>query len=223
MAQVLFDDSNVATILSEFQSNVLNDFIREAGNFRNSSSFSSLEGYGHCGIAGFIEMIDESMVRIENELRAIDKYVSSSVENYRGLENRLLERGGISQIDSTALSDCLTSVVEISKLTRDYRSDDSMAYLEYKPKYTSFKSSSVTSGQSQKQTIYGNSVSKYVTSDDPTYSVSSVYNQEGRLDSEEEYTVNISDFLNNFSTTSAESVINFKASSNYAQGESTYE
>ncbi|MCI8567970.1 MAG: hypothetical protein HFG48_01470, partial [Bacilli bacterium] len=57
------------------------------------------------------------------------------------------------------------------------------------------------------------------------YNVSSVYKpkEEVVIDNEENYSVSISDFFDNFLTTTSKSVINFDISSNYSQGESTNE
>lgn len=226
MGQVSFDVDNVSANLNEqFQPMVVNKFVTEVSNFHNSNAYTALNGYGRCGISSFISTIESRIAKIDDELRNLEKYVISSIDNYRGLENRLLERGGSVQVDSDALTSCLTSVVEISKFTRDYRSDDSMAFLEYKPKYTSFSSSSIVSGQANKQVIYGNSISKYATNNDSGYNVSSVYKpkEEVVVDNEENYSVSISDYFDNFLTTTSNSVINFDISSNYSQGESTNE
>lgn len=226
MNNLIFDADKVdANLKEQFYPDVLNKFINETSNFHSSNAYSQLNGYGNCGISSFVSTIEDRIVKISEELKKIEQYVNSSVGNYRGLENRLLEKGGSFQVDSEGLSDCLTSVVEISKFTRDYRSDDSNAYLEYKPKYTSLNSSSVISGQSHKQSIYGNSVSKYATGNDSRYSVASVYKPKEEItnNSENEYSVSLSDFFEHFTTTPSKSVVNFNTSSNYSQGESTNE
>lgn len=219
MSLVLFDVDSVNLLDNEhLKPNVVNKYDSAVSSLKESNAYSVLANYSRLSIGDYVAKITDSLEQVNNELRKIDRYVESAVSNYSALENRLQERFGGQQVDSESLSSSLASIVEISKFSREYKSEDSMAYLEYRPKYTSLTSSSIVSGHVNKS-IYGNSISKYVVNDDPNYKVSSVYRSKNNyidIDSEK-YPVDMSGVTGTIS----KSVINFQTNSSYQQGEST--
>ncbi len=221
MSRLLFDSDNIEMIQSEqFIPNVLNKFKDSSQSFKSSNAFSDLKSCGRCGISGFISDMNRRISNISNNLNKIDAFLDSSIGNYRSLESRILEKGGSFQMDSEALSSSLSSLFEISKFVREYRSDDSNSYLEFNPVFSNPSSSSIVSS-SQGHSIYGNSVSKYATINDENYTVSSVYEYKHDDESSEGESITVEEFINKFDLTDATSIINSSTSTSYQQGEST--
>lgn len=220
MSRLLFDSDNIEMVqIEQFNPSILNKFRDSSQSFKSSNAFSNLRGCRRCGISGFINDMNRRISNISNDLNKIDAFLDSSIGNYRSLESRILEKGGSFQMDSDALSSSLSSLFEISKFVREYRSDDSNSYLEFNPVFSNPSSSSVVSN-SQGHSIYGNSVSKYATIDNDNYTVSSVYEYKYKEESSDAESITFEDFINRFNLTDATSVINSDTSTSYQQGES---
>lgn len=227
MDYVLFDSVGIKSIEREnLRPNVVKKFQNERASLDGYIITNNLDSYNRCGISIYVSKIISSMKKIEREIHAVDRYVNSAVSNYRALESRLQGGASSSEIDSDSLSNCLSSVVEISKFSREYKSEDSRSHLEYNPQYTSPTNGNV---QSQKRVTYGGSASKYVSSADSNYSVSSVYRSNILTTAEDNqaYSIDISEFIDKFKPTSSASALasmsNVKLQTNsvYQQGEST--
>lgn len=229
MEKVIFDSDIIEqTRQTQFVSAVFQKYQSTQTTFTASNAYSSLHGYGRCGISGFVHTIETMMNTIESEITKIDQFVISSVGNYQGLESAVQERSSRENMDSESLMGALSSLPKLSDGNRDYASEDSFAILQFEPVFSEPTTSSgdVTANASIASSIvYGSSVSKGITEEDSGYQVSSIYRAKPLVGEEDSVSYDpnqaVEDYSSHFQTSSSFGTLSSSETSNYTQGESS--
>ncbi len=130
--RILVDTDRIESILqSELIPNVYQKNQTSSSQFENNHTIKQLRSENSCNISHYIHKIFQENNQLEMNLFETKKYIESVIDNYRSIENNLMEQNNPYSFDSEVALESVISIEKISSFERTFEREDQKIKIDY--------------------------------------------------------------------------------------------